>query len=52
MRCEFGDKFGTERATIALSYLVSSTIFFGFFDRFLLFPFLKGRGWVSVILVQ
>ena len=41
MRCEFGDKFGIERATIALSYLVSSTIVFSVFDHFLLFR--KGR---------
>ena len=44
MRCEFGDKFGTERATIALSYLVPSTIVFRFFLT-VPFGFLKDELW-------
>ena len=44
MRYEFGDKFGNERATIALSYLVSSTIVFRFFLT-VPFGFLKDELW-------
>ena len=53
--CEFGDKFGTERATTALSYLVLSTIVFRFFDPFFLFRkgwVLKGWRWLSATSVK